>query len=192
MSTVRTWNYYVVPAIVPSDICWRGGRWTLRHLSQPWTTCRRSGYTKCSSARASLRGRDSTSLTKRCCQQLLLPNPWKVRGDRLQDHGTGRRSFSSRASPRGVNGQRKINFINLMEDVIEACKRSHKATSVRPIRRRSPYVIGMRQRGPAHRAIYRRRTVLSQTPPQPTPNLNLATYRQSIWSQTLYPAFVGP
>ena len=135
--------------------------------------------------------RVSTSLTKRCCQQILLPNPWKVRGDRLQDHGTGRRSFSSRASPRGVNGQRKITFINLMEDVIEACKRSHKATSVRPIRRRSPYVIGMRQRGPAHRAIYRRRTVLSQTPPQPTPNLNLATYRQSIWSRTLYPAFVS-
>ena len=136
VETARTWNgYYVVPAIVPHLSCWRGGRWRLRHVSQPWRMCHRSGYTGTRNLCVAVL---QPHLQKRVTSyKQSLPNMWKsTRGSRLQDHGTARRCFSSRASPRGgwrvVNESYPRTTLLIVEYVIEACKRSHL---------RSPYTL---------------------------------------------------
>lgn len=93
-------------------------------------------------------------------------------GDRLQDHGTGQRSFCFRASPRGVKS----------EDLLVMESQNMSSKLVKRSHLRSPYTppISLRYRhettgGQGTEQSIDKRTGLSQAPPQPTPNL--ATYR---------------
>lgn len=137
VETARTWDdYYVVPAIVPHLSCWRGGRWRLRHVSQPLRMCHRSGY-----ARRSGTGDLCVAVLQPHLQKRVADNHYrthgKVRGD-LGSKVTGPRGAPSlsRASPRGgwrvVNESYPRTTLLIVEYVIEACKRSHL---------RSPYTL---------------------------------------------------